>query len=146
MNKLICLLLSVIVICSCNNQAAKQPIASETDPNFVAQPRADSFDIDDKDSTVNTGSTTEALPPTSADACLGAWAMAGEPNTDFVFAPDSVFYPERLKWYRYIANTDSIRIFFEDFENAFAWRMKGADTLVLISDSIQQFEYHRVKN
>lgn len=63
---------------------------------------------------------------------LGAWTNGVGPNATFLIEKDSVLFEEGLEWYKYNLKSDSMKIFFEDYQSSYKLSFIK-DTLVMTS-------------
>lgn len=79
-----------------------------------------------------------------ANKIIGAWAFVGTENSSFVIEKKKIYYPETFASYKYLLVKDSVKIKYDDYTGSYLVKMKGLDTLILISDEEQI--YYRLKN
>ncbi len=80
----------------------------------------------------------------TSESLIGLWAVVGDENVTFDIRPDSLYYPEQFKSYKYQIKGDSVRIYYDDFNESFAVKFNGADKLTLTGEDGPQV-YRRVK-
>jgi hypothetical protein len=75
---------------------------------------------------------------------LGVWTLVGSDNPTFEIKKSTFYYPEHFKAYQYQIIKDSVKIYYDDFNESFAWGFKGKDTLTLKGEE-GLYVYYRTK-
>jgi len=128
MNKLYPLPVFALLIMSSCNYSSKS-----SNNNLASKLRGDSVslvakkaDLAKKSKEANSASDNDSLK-----YLLGVWNLIGSNNPTFEIKKSSFYYPEHFKSYQYKIIKDSVKIYYEDFNESFAFGFKGKDTLTL---------------
>jgi hypothetical protein len=74
----------------------------------------------------------------------GIWAPKGDENATFYIKKSVIYYPDHFKSYKYQIIGDSIKIYYENFNQSFNYKFKGTDTLILSGEE-GETDYYRFK-
>ena len=132
------IVLSLAIVLSACNNADKSKLASES---TAVVHHKDSTKKIKNDTTIKVNVDSQI---DSSSKILGIWLLKGESNPTFEIRKSTIYYPEHFKSYKYKVAGDSLKIFYDDFNETFAFKLKGNDTLTLTGED-GVTEYYKVK-
>jgi hypothetical protein len=62
---------------------------------------------------------------------VGIWALGDTVNASFEISKTTFYYPENNQYFKYQLVKDSIKVKYDGFNESFAYKLKGRDTLIL---------------
>jgi hypothetical protein len=143
MKKIVLISIIVFTLQACGEENGNTEINKDTTAAFNSATTLDTTKT--LKDTVTTVLKLDTLQQkgTINDKLLGFWALLDDENASFEIKKGKIFYPEFSKSYKYQIIGDSMKIKYDDYEDMFAFKMRGIDTLVLTGDDEQV--YYRFK-
>lgn len=142
MGKLILLftIMAALVSCNFNHDTVRHNDAKIKDSSSISKKLLQKDTVYEGGKAISTGK----LKNGTSKELLGIWILKGAENATFDIRNSTIYYPDQSVSYKYEIVGDSIRIHYDGFNQSFAYKLKGSDTLLLNGEDGEN-AYYRVK-
>lgn len=122
--KQLLLIQAMILLVACRGNSNRRN-ADERINTDTVKPKADSVLV------YKAPGEDEKAENKEIDKLIGIWGINSTDNASFEISKTTFYYPEHDKYYKYQVIGDSIKIKYEDYDDSFAFKVIGTDTLIL---------------